>query len=150
MIKFWVRLIIRGRISKLSFLMYCCLWQLYQEGLYSSPWLTHIRNICNNCGMSWVWDSQTVVNATWFKKAVEIRMKDQWITLWNANLASKSICCSYKIYNNILLLTINWVRPTEFWLQSFVLLTISSQSLWEDTIILVERIVSVRNIWQII
>ena len=64
MIKFWVRLIIRGRYSKLSFLMYCCLWQLYQESHYSSPLLTHIRNICNNFGMSWVWDSQTVVNAT--------------------------------------------------------------------------------------
>ena len=76
MINHWVRLI-PGRNSKLSLLMYCCLWQLYQESLYSSPWLTHIRNICNNCGLSWVWDSQTVINATWFKKAVEIRLKDQ-------------------------------------------------------------------------
>ncbi len=100
MINFWVRLI-TGRNSKFSYLMYCCLWQLDQQGLYSSPWLSHIRSICNNCGMSGVWDSQIVVNSTWFKKAVEIRLKDQWIASWNANLVSKSICSSYKMYKSI-------------------------------------------------
>lgn len=64
--------------------------------------LRHIRDICNNCGMSEVWVSQTVVNPTWFKNAVEIWLKDQWITTWNANLISKSICSSYNIYKDIL------------------------------------------------
>ena len=100
MLNYWVRLI-TGRNSKLSYIMYCCLWQLDEQGLYSSPWLIHIRNICNNCDMSGVWNSQTVVNPTWFKKAVERRLKDHWITLGSANLVSKSICSSYKIYKHV-------------------------------------------------
>ena len=100
MVNSWVKLL-GGKNSKLSYLMYCCLWELDQQGLYTSPWLAHIRDICNNCGMSWVWDSQTIVNPAWFKKAVEVRLKDQWITSWNSNLVSKSICCGYRIYKNI-------------------------------------------------
>ena len=48
-----------------------------------------------------MWDSKTVVNADLFKKVVEIRLKDQWITTWNANLVAKSVCSSYKIYKHI-------------------------------------------------
>ncbi len=100
MINFCLKLI-TGKNSKLSYLMYCCLLQLDQRGIYSSPWLTYIRNVCNECGMSNVWLSENVVNPTWFKRAIEQRLKDQWITSWNANLVSKSICSSYKFYKDI-------------------------------------------------
>lgn len=100
MLNFWARLITCKR-SKLSYIMYCCLCQLYQRGVYSSPWLAQVKYIYINCGMSEVWVSQTVVNPTWFKKSVAIRLKDQWITTWNANLMSKSICSSYNIYKDI-------------------------------------------------
>lgn len=98
-INFWVRLI-NGKTSKLSYLMYCCLLELYRRGVYLSPWLTYIRDICNNCGMPGVWLSHDVTNATWFKKAIEQRLKDQWITTWNVNLATKSTCITYKLYKH--------------------------------------------------
>ena len=121
MINFWVRLI-TGRNSKLSFLMYRCLLRLYQEGLYSSPWLIYIRNICNNCGMSFVWDSQSVINPTWFKKVIERRLRDQWITVWNANLGLKSICSSYKMYKDIYCLEdylVKLSKVSRIWITKF-------------------------------
>ena len=99
MINFWVKLL-NGKNSKLSYLMYCCLLELYRLGTYLSPWLTCIRDICNNCGMSGVWQSQNVINATWFKKAIEQRLKDQWITTWYANLSLKTSCSSYNIFKH--------------------------------------------------
>lgn len=68
-INYWVTMI-RGKNTILSYIMYCCLWQLDQLGIYSSPWLLYIEGVCNDCEMSVVWTSQNVVNSTWFKKTV--------------------------------------------------------------------------------
>lgn len=97
---FWVRILL-GSKSKLSYLMYKCLFLLDAAGIYSSPWITFVKNICNDCGMSGVWITQYVDNPVWFKKAVERRLKDQWITTWHSNLVNKSICSSYNIYKEV-------------------------------------------------
>lgn len=46
----WLRLI-NGKRTKLSYLMYKCLLELDNSGIYSSPWITYVKNKCNNCGM---------------------------------------------------------------------------------------------------
>lgn len=76
MICFWVRFLM-GNDTKLSHVMYKCLLHLDMTGSYSSPWITCIKYICNECGMSWVWESQNVTSLTWFKKAILLRLKDQ-------------------------------------------------------------------------
>ncbi len=48
-----------------------CLLQLDRLGLYTSPWLACIKNICNNCGMSGMWLLQEVPNSRLVKKAVK-------------------------------------------------------------------------------
>ena len=48
--------------------------------------------------MSGAWLTQSVNNPNSFKKAIEIRLKDQWITTWNTNLIMKNICNSYRMY----------------------------------------------------
>lgn len=100
MIGYWVR-ILTGKQSKLSYIMYNCLLQLDQSGVYSSPWIAYIKGICNDCGMSGVWLSQNITNPIWFKKAIEMRLKDQWITVWNGNMSNKSVCSSYKMYKEV-------------------------------------------------
>ena len=46
-----------------------------------------------HCGLT-----QTIDNPTWFRKAVEQRLRNIWITNWYSNLTSKSICSTYKLY----------------------------------------------------
>lgn len=101
MINYWIRLI-TGNQTKLSYIMYQCLLNLDQNGVYSSPWLNHIRGILNDCGMSGFWIAQDVGNPEWFKKAVEQRLRDQWITSWYSNLENKSICFNYKLFKDTL------------------------------------------------
>ena len=78
--------------------MYKCLLELDTSGIYSSPWIAYVKSICNDCGMSGAWLTQSVNNPNSFKKAIEIRLKDQWITTWNTNLIMKNICNSYRMY----------------------------------------------------
>lgn len=96
MIAYWARMI-SGRETKLCFVMYKCLLHLDRSGIYTSPWIACIKNICNECGMSWLWLTQTVPNVIWVKKAVELRLKDQWITTWRSNIETKSLCSNYRI-----------------------------------------------------
>lgn len=81
MIGYWSRLL-TGKTTKLSTIMYKCLLHLDSTGIYSSQWITHIRTILNNCGMSGIWLDQHVNNPLWLKNAVERKLKDQWITTW--------------------------------------------------------------------
>ena len=59
MIGYWSSLII-SKTTKLSMLMNTSLLFLDSTGMYSSPWINHIRNILNNCGMSGIWLEQQV------------------------------------------------------------------------------------------
>ena len=51
MLGLWSRLV-TGKTSKLCYLMYQCLLQLDMLGIYTSPWITCIKNTCNGYGMS--------------------------------------------------------------------------------------------------
>ena len=100
MINYWSR-VIMGKNTKLSYVLYNCLLQLHTSGVYLSPWLECIKNICIECGMPGVWMSQTVNNPKWFKKAVEQKLRDIWITKWYGNVTSRGVCSTYKLYKEV-------------------------------------------------
>ena len=81
--------------------MYNCLLQLHTSGIYLSPWLECITNTCIECGMTGVWMSQTVNNPKWFRKAVEHKLRDIWITKWYGNVTITAICSTYKLCKEI-------------------------------------------------
>ncbi len=84
MISNWTRLI-TGIQSKLPYVMYHSLIFLNFVGLYTSDWSRGVQATLNNRGMSEIWLSQEVPNPVWLKEAVELNLKDQWITIWHAN-----------------------------------------------------------------
>lgn len=81
---YWVRLI-TGKNTELGYLMYRCLWQLDQLGIYSSPSLMYITNIFNDCGMSGVWTPQNVANSVipcwvpWSKVQTMTELSIPWL-----------------------------------------------------------------------
>lgn len=99
MIGYCVRMI-SGIDTKLCFVMYPCLLYLDRLGSYTLHWLASIKNILNECGMSWLWLLQDVPNVTWVKKAVELIIRDQWVATWQSNLVTKILCIDYKIFKS--------------------------------------------------
>ncbi len=76
MIGYWARMI-SGKETKLCFVMLRCLLHLDRLGIYTSLWSACIKNICDECEMSWLWLSQSVPNVIWVKKkTVELRLRD--------------------------------------------------------------------------
>ena len=47
---------------------------------------------------------QQVNNTEWLKRAVERKLKDQWITTWHTNISTKGICKSYSMYKELYVL----------------------------------------------
>lgn len=97
MINHWSRLNM-GKNARLSHGLYKCLLELYTSGIYLSPWLKCIKNILVECGMEGVWMSQNVNNPKWFRKAVEQKLRDIWITKWYGNVANRGISSTYELY----------------------------------------------------
>ncbi len=85
---------------KLCCVMYQCLLKLYNENTLKSPWLSYIRTLLNNSGMSDVQICQDVSNYLWLKSSFEGSVKDQWVTEWRSLLSSKSSCISYVSYKD--------------------------------------------------
>lgn len=90
-----------GKNTKLSYVMHNCLLQLHRSGMYISPWLECIRNICIECVMVGVWITQTVNNPEWFGKAVQHKLRDLWTTKWYGNVTTRGICNTYKLYKQV-------------------------------------------------
>lgn len=87
----WCKLL-NGKEDKLCYAMYQYLFRLYTENTYKSQWLTYIKSLLDNSGMSGIWLDQVVNNQLWLKLAYVRNIKDQWITEWNATLRCKSSC----------------------------------------------------------
>ena len=54
MLNYWSRLI-TGKQIKFCFVVYQCLLKLYNENTFRSPWLSYIKTLLNNSGMSGIW-----------------------------------------------------------------------------------------------
>ena len=39
------------------------------------PWLKNVHNIINECGLAYIWNTQTVINSDWFISLVKQTLK---------------------------------------------------------------------------
>ena len=76
MIMFWARIYKSISTPKLSTVLYQLLFNLYNQNIYKSPWLSTVKNTLVRCGFSGVWDNQLIpesINS--FKKKLQQRIK---------------------------------------------------------------------------
>ena len=90
-IGYWGSLL-NGKTTKLSRVMYNCLFQLSLSGAYTAPWITTVKQTLDQCGLSYIWAEQKCVNVNGLKMLVEQRLKDQFFQTWHAELQCMSSC----------------------------------------------------------
>lgn len=94
LVGYWARLI-ESKESKLSRILYNCLLDLSTSGVYVSPWVSQVRKILDDCGLSYIWLNQSFSNANWLKGTVEQRLKDHLLQKWRSELNSMTLCDTY-------------------------------------------------------
>jgi hypothetical protein len=99
-VTFWCRLL-TGDQDKLSARMYKLLYALDCDGIYSSPWITFVKDLLNDTGLSYVWLNQGFAGEIEsFKKIVKTRLHDQYIQTWSSEIYNSSKCINYRIFKH--------------------------------------------------
>ena len=102
MIKFWLSLL-TGRQSKISFKLYNICLSLFRKKLILCDWLTCIKSIIDECGMSYVFDLQETLDVKWlfnkFYPKIKNTLKDLLKQKWHHQLESEK-CVYYKLFIN--------------------------------------------------
>ena len=97
MVKFWCRLI-NGDESKISSILYKLLFINFNNYGLESRWLTFIKNIFDNCGLTNVWSSQNYFSSEWIEKCVKLRLLDQFKQEWASEIFNSPKTLCYRIF----------------------------------------------------
>lgn len=96
MISFWSKLL-NYENNKLSSFMYMVLLSLNRRDM-KNGWISEIKNILVQCGMSGLWDLQVVNNPKWLKEAVKLKLKDIFINSWFSTLENSESGTNYCLF----------------------------------------------------
>ena len=80
-ITYWTKLI-SGQGNKIASILYKLGYSLFSEHQNKFPWIKHIENVLNECGLSNIWLSQSFPNEKWLKSKVNLVLTDQFKQQW--------------------------------------------------------------------
>ena len=99
-LNFWCNLV-TGEDEKMSRLMYDYLFKQFSRNIYRSPWLVYVQTLLGECGFLHIWESQSVGNVMWFKKAIKLRLEHQFKQGWLGQVLHSAKCYNYRLYKEV-------------------------------------------------
>jgi hypothetical protein len=60
-LSFWSKMLF-GKESKLSSIIYRLCFEIYTVNDANFPWLKNVHNSINECGLAYIWNTQTFIN----------------------------------------------------------------------------------------
>lgn len=95
-VNFWAGLII-GKQTKYSYLIYKLIYCKFLNGV-NSGWISYLKSIFDECGMSNIWYSQSFSNIDWIVKSIKQKLCDQFIQKWNSDCYNSTKGTSYRLF----------------------------------------------------
>jgi hypothetical protein len=80
MVSYWEK-IIDVKQSKLSNILYKLCLALFNIEGKNFIWLFSVKGILNECGLAYIWNTQTFQNTEWLKLNIKQTLRDQFIQL---------------------------------------------------------------------
>lgn len=100
-LNYWSKLIM-GKQSKYSCIIYKLLYHLYCTKNIDFKWLICVKNMFDECGFSYIWNTQLFLNDVWLKYNIKVRLCDQFKQSWNETIQNCSKALNYRIFKNLL------------------------------------------------
>ena len=94
-ISYWARLL-SGKQVKFSNVFYRLSRNLIGNGDTNLNWVYFIRTILNECGFTYIWETENVNNKEWLKCVVKQRLLDQFVQNWQTSLSDSSKALNYR------------------------------------------------------
>ena len=103
MLSFWLSLF-TGRQTKMSYKIYMLSLSLFRKNLLICDWLSYIKRMIDDCGMSYVFDSHENMDKKWlfqsFLPKMKYTLKDQILQKWQQAVeVENEKCFYYKKFN---------------------------------------------------
>ena len=80
MVTFWAKLHFSSNMNKLATKMYNLAY------IQNLPWVVFVKNILDDCGLSYLWTTQQMYSVAWVKHTVKRILLDQNMQLWKSNI----------------------------------------------------------------
>ena len=61
-------------------------------------WLSSVNGILNECGLAYIWNTQTFQNTKWLKLNIKQTLIDQFIQLWSSLIQNSPKALNYRIF----------------------------------------------------
>ena len=94
MLNYWANLV-NGKQSKLSFIVYSLLKNVYDQGEYQSKWLSCISDNLNGMGLGYLWNAQEF-STNWFKHTISQISKDTSVQNLRSDITESGHCQTYR------------------------------------------------------
>lgn len=98
-VNFWSRLV-SNSITRTSSILYRLMYSLNEKNKFNSKWISHVKNILDLSGFSYVWYQQIVTNVQSFKYTMIQRLKDQFSQNWLSEIWNSNSCINYRIFKH--------------------------------------------------
>ena len=86
---YWAR-VVSGKQSKLFVLLYKIMMKDHIKNETNCKWISPVKYILDNLGMSHIWISQGFCSVKWFSQQISTRQNDQYLQIWRNNLTESS------------------------------------------------------------
>ena len=90
MLNYWLKIVVE-RDEKITNRLYKYILSLHNSKQYTSKWLSKVKSILDNCGMSHVWINQNaLLNTDIISKTIDQRIDDMWVQWWHSYVETRS------------------------------------------------------------
>ena len=96
---FWCSLL-TGKQIKLSCTLYRLIKLMHDDAdnAFNCRWIQNVKSILDRSGFGECWDKQEMLDVTWLKRTLDLRLKDIYMQVSHSDVNVNSQCVNYRIF----------------------------------------------------
>ena len=97
LISFWLRLLNKEE-SYLAHIVYMIAHNLFVCDVYKAKWLCRVKHIVDNCGFSYLWLNQSMMDTNHPKQLIHTGIKEVALHNWYTDISTSLMCTMYRLF----------------------------------------------------
>ena len=99
LITYWFRLLTKED-QTFAYIVYMIVLKLFLRDEYKARWLCRVKCILDNCGLSYMWYNQHLIDAKQCKIITYKRIEDIALQKWYTDISISPMCTLYRLFKN--------------------------------------------------
>ena len=97
LMSFWLRLLNKEE-SSLAHIVFMITHNLFVRYVYKAKWLCRVKHIVDNCGLSYLWLNQSMMDTNHAKQLIHTRIEEVALHNWYTDISTSSMCTMYILF----------------------------------------------------